>query len=129
MSLQTRLSDLITAIGGDIKRRHGVATTTTAATFTPDATKMQFNFTAQASTPMQFTGSAGMIAAMVDGQSIIFRIKDNGTPAAIQFNPTYYRAVGVTLPTTTVANKTVYIGGKFNADAQKIDLIAVAQEA
>ena len=58
----------------------------------------------------------------------MIRIKDNGTARAISFG-TKYRAIGVTLPTTTVVSKTLYIGGVYNADDDKVDVLSVAQEA
>jgi hypothetical protein len=41
---------------------------------------------------------------------------------------TQYRAVGVTLPTTTVISKTLYLGGVWNTTDTKLDIIAVSQE-
>lgn len=61
-------------------------------------------------------------------QSIIIRIKDNATPRAITFG-NQYRAIGVTLPTTTTASKTMYLGGKWNATDSKVDILAVGTEA
>lgn len=63
-----------------------------------------------------------------DGQQFIIRLKDNGTARGITFG-TAYRAIGVTLPTTTVISKTVYIGCKYNSGDAKVDVIAIAQEA
>lgn len=62
------------------------------------------------------------------GQPIIIRIKDNGTARAITFGA-QYRAVGVTLPSTTVLSKTLYLGGIWNSEDSKVDVIATAQEA
>lgn len=64
----------------------------------------------------------------VQGQKLILRIKDNGTARALGWNASY-RAIGVTLPITTVASKTLYIGCIYNATNTKWDVIAVAQEA
>lgn len=67
-----------------------------------------------------------------DGQRTIFRFKDNGTPRALTWttgSTNSFRAVGVTLPTTTVTSKTVYIGCIYNAADSRWDAIAVAQEA
>lgn len=61
-------------------------------------------------------------------QTIVIRIKDNGTGRAITFG-NQYRAIGVTLPTTTTASKTLYIGGKWNATDSKVDVLAVSVEA
>lgn len=61
-------------------------------------------------------------------QSLIIRIKDNGTARALTWNSAF-RAIGVTLPTTTVISKTVYIGCVWNPEDSKWDCIAVSQEA
>jgi hypothetical protein len=66
-----------------------------------------------------------------DGQKLILRIKDNGTARALTWTTTSgaYRAVGVTLPTTTVLSKVVYIGCVYNAQDTFWDVLAVAQLA
>lgn len=63
-----------------------------------------------------------------DCQKLMIRIKDDGTARAITWNAVF-KAVGITLPTTTVAGKFLYIGCVYNAAAVKWDVIAVAQEA
>jgi len=62
------------------------------------------------------------------GQPLIIRIKDNGTARAIGYGAGY-RAIGVTLPATTVLGKTLYLGVIWNAEDAKDDVIAVTQEA
>lgn len=62
------------------------------------------------------------------GKDMMIRIKDNGTARAITFD-TKYRAIGVTLPTTTVINKTTYVGVIYNATDDKFDVIGVTTEA
>ena len=62
------------------------------------------------------------------GQRLIIRLKDNGTGRALTWNA-LYRAIGVTLPTTTVANKTTYVGFIYNATDTKWDAVAVTTEA
>ena len=124
MSLQDRLGALITAVGADYKRAHGVVSTASTATLTPAATSYQYNLTAQA---------AGLTIAAptgtpIDGQSLMFRIKDNGTARAISWNAAF-RAVGVTLPTTTVLGKVLYVGTKWNDAEDMWDVLAVGQEA
>lgn len=67
-----------------------------------------------------------------DGQRAVFRIKDNGTARALTWTTGVskgFRAVGVTLPTTTVINKTVYVGCIYNIADSRWDVVAVAQEA
>lgn len=63
----------------------------------------------------------------VQGQSMIIRIKDNGTAQTIAYD-TQYRAIGVTLPITTVINKIIYLGLIYNSTDTKWDIIGVQQE-
>jgi hypothetical protein len=102
-----------------------VSTTTSTATLTPDIASFdQYNLTAQA---------AGLTIAAptgtpVDGNKLIIRILDNGTARALTWNATY-TVVGTTLPTTTVINKTTYVGCIYNANNTRWDVIAVATQA
>jgi hypothetical protein len=68
------------------------------------------------------------IGTPVDGDKIIFRILDNGTPQVINYNP-IYRVIGTVFPTTTTANKTVYIGCIYNILSANWDVIAVTTQA
>ncbi len=63
-----------------------------------------------------------------DMQPITIRIKDNGTARAITYG-SEYRAVGVTLPTTTTINKTTYLGMVYNSDDTKWDVVGTNTEA
>lgn len=66
-----------------------------------------------------------------DGQKTIFRIKDNGTARTLSWTTgtsKSFRAVGVTLPTTTVASKTLYLGAIYNASADRWDVLGISQE-
>jgi hypothetical protein len=67
-----------------------------------------------------------------NGQQTIFRFTDNGTARALTWTTgtsKSFRAVGVLLPTTTIANKTLYVGCVYNSTAARWDVLAVAQEA
>ena len=64
----------------------------------------------------------------VDGDKLMFRLLDNGTARALTWNATY-TVIGVTLPTTTVANKTTYVGCIYNANNTRWDVIAVTTQA
>jgi hypothetical protein len=67
-----------------------------------------------------------------DGQKTVFRFQDNGTARALTWTTgtsKSFRAIGTTLPTTTVAGKTIYIGCIYNLADTRWDVIAVAQEA
>jgi hypothetical protein len=59
---------------------------------------------------------------------IIIRIKDNGTARAINYG-SEYRAMGITLPTTTVISKTLYLAMVRNVTDSKWDVINSLQEA
>jgi hypothetical protein len=65
-----------------------------------------------------------------DGQKLLLKLEDNGTAAAITWTTASggYRGVGNTLPTTTVAGKTLYIGCIYNAMDLFWDVVAVAQQ-
>ena len=102
-----------------------VGTVADAATVTPtgdDSDMYTVTAIAQAFTIAAPSGTP------TNGQKLILRIKDNGTGRAITWNA-IYRAIGVTLPTTTVATKTHYIGLIYNDAATKWDAVAVGAEA
>jgi hypothetical protein len=63
-----------------------------------------------------------------DGAKLIFRILDNGTTRTLTWNATY-TAIGVTIPTATLANKTIYVGCIYNANNTRWDVIASAIQA
>ena len=98
---------------------------TSVATLAPDISAYdQYNLTAQAAA----LSVSAPIGTPVDGNKLIFRILDNGTARAITWNATY-TVIGVTLPTTTVANKTTYVGCVYNANNTRWDVIAVTTQA
>jgi len=100
-----------------------VVTTTDDATAVIDTDVTdQYQLTAIANaTEFTLTGTP------VAGQKLIIRLKDAGTGKALTW--TGFTAVGVTLPTTTVASKTHYIGCIYNATATRWEAIAVVAEA
>jgi hypothetical protein len=100
-------------------------TVTSAATVTPnaDADDMVL-ITAQAEALLLANPSG----TPTDGQMIVIRIKDNGTARAISYGANY-RAVGVTLPTTTVLSKVLYMPIVWNAQDSKWDVVGVIQQA
>jgi len=101
-----------------------VQTVTSSATVTPTSANDLVVITAQAAglTIANPTGT------MVQGQALMIRIKDNGTARSIAFG-TNYRALGITLPTTTVVNKIMYLGLIWNASDTKFDVVGLNQEA
>ncbi len=119
------------ATGGpvvNVARAPSIQSVASSATVTPTFADDQVNITAQAAA----LNLANPTGTAVDGWGIAIRIKDNGTARAIAYNGgsgSQYRAIGVTLPTTTVISKTLYLGMVFNNADTKWDVVAVAQEA
>ena len=102
-----------------------VQETTSTATFTINADEQNTGvLTAQAAalTVANPTGTS------VQGQKLVYRIKDDGTARAITWGADF-RVIGVTLPTTTTANKLIYVGCIYNTTDSKWDVIAVNEEA
>lgn len=100
-------------------------TATTATTLTPDVSVGDiYCYTALAS---GLTINAP-IGTPTNGDKLIFRLLDNGTGRALTWNGTY-TAIGVTLPTTTTANKTTYVGCIYNSNNTRWDVIAVTTQA
>jgi hypothetical protein len=101
-----------------------VTSVTSSATITPDAGSDLTVVTALA-VPATIANPSGTWS---QGQAAVVRIKDNGTARALSFGAKF-RALGTTLPTTTVANKTVYIAFLYNSTDDKYDVTGVGQEA
>lgn len=117
----------INASGGIIPRVNAQTTTTSPFAWNSFSYDQQ-SFSALANA-LTISADAG---TPVDGQKAIFRFKDNGTARALTWTTgtaKSFRAVGVTLPTTTVINKTVYVGCIYNTVDSRWNAVAVAQEA
>ncbi len=74
---------------------------------------------------------AAPTGTLVQGQALMIRIKDDGTARGITWTSGAggYRAIGVTLPTTTVISKTTYVGFIYNSTDSLWDAIGVTTEA
>jgi len=95
-----------------------------SATVTPTSTNDLVTITAQA-VGLTIANPTG---TMSEGQALMIRIKDNGTARSIAFG-TNYRALGITLPTTTTISKTTYLGCIWNNTDTKYDVVGLNQEA
>ena len=95
-----------------------VQSVTSSATVTPVSTNDLVKITSQA-VGLTLANPTG---TFTEGQALMIRIKDNGTAQTIAFD-TNYRAIGVTLPTTTVISKTMYLGIIYNSTDAKWDII------
>ena len=113
-----------TTFNGKAEYAPRVQSVASSATVTPTSTNDLVKITAQAAglTIANPTGT------MSEGQAMIIRIKDDGTAQTIAFD-TNYRAIGVTLPTTTTISKTIYIGLVWNDTDTKFDVLGINTEA
>ena len=100
------------------------STVVSTGTLTPDAGYDQYNVTALAA-PLTIANPTGTWA---DGQGCVIRLKDDGTARTISFGANF-QAVGVTLPTTTIATKIMYIGFCYNLAATKFDVTVLRKQA
>jgi hypothetical protein len=64
---------------------------------------------------------------LVNGNTLLIRIKDNGTARALTFNAVY-SGFAEALPTTTIAGKTMYIGFIYNATSEKWELMSIINQ-
>ena len=151
------ISTGVSGLGTGVATALGVAANTTAGGFpTIDGTATLTNkrvnprvisitgaaggtITPTGDTADQYTitalGAAATFAAPsgtpVDGQRLVLRIKDNGTARALTWTTTSgaFRAVGTTLPSTTVISKTIYVGCIYNSADTFWDVVGVASQA
>lgn len=67
----------------------------------------------------------------VDGQKLMIRLEDNGTGRGITWTTSAgaFRAVGITLITTTVASKVSYVGCVYNSTDSFWDAVATVTQA
>ena len=107
-----------------------VSTTASATTVTPDIGSFDmYIYTALAA---GLTINASTTGSPVNGSKLMFRFKDNGTARGLTWTTSgtgAFRAVGVTLPSTTVINKVTYVGCIYNATESFWDVVAVLTQA
>lgn len=104
-----------------------VAAGSTSGTITPTGD------TADIYTMLGLTGTTTIAAPSgtpTNGQKLILRIRDNGTARTLTWTTTSgaYRAIGVTLPTTTTISKLIYVGCIYNSTDTFWDVVAVTTQ-
>ncbi len=126
---QSKIANLTTALAAKVTTGTLIpprtATATSSTTPTPNADTTDVYILTALAAGATFGAPTG---TPVEAQNLLIRVTDNGTARALSWNAAY-RAVGVTLPTTTVISKTLYVGARWNSTASKWDVLAVAQEA
>ena len=100
---------------------------TTVATLTPDPDQKDI-VTVSAQAEALGVANPSPAYTVVNGQKFILRIKDDGSVRTITWGDEY-RAIQSSLPSSTTASKTLYLGFIYNAPDTKWDLVANAQEA
>ncbi len=101
-----------------------ITTTTSSATPTPNIASTDIYELSALAAGATFGAPTGVA---FDGQSLVYRVKDNGGAQTLAWNAVY-RAVGTILPTTTAAGKQMYVGCRYNSTAAKWDVLAVVIE-
>lgn len=115
----------ITAISEqDIVLAPNVQSVSSSATVTPVSTNDEVIITAQA-VNLTLANPTGTFS---EGQTLIIRIKDNGTLRTITFGSNY-RAIGVLLPAATAVSKTLYVAIIYNNTDSKWDVVGTRLEA
>lgn len=103
-----------------------VTTTTSSATPTPTGGSLKNALYITALTEAaEFAAPSGTPA---NGNTLLIRVEDDGTARALTYN-VIYRAIGITLPTTTTASKITYIGCIYNSTDSKWDAVATVTES
>jgi hypothetical protein len=100
----------------------------TSGTLTPNGTTSDL-FVAEG-----LTGAVTLAAPSgtpANGQKLLIRLKDNGTARGITWTTSSgaYRAIGITLPTTTVISKVTYVGCVYNGTDLFWDAVATVTQA
>ena len=105
-----------------------VTSAASASSLTPDpSTTDEYCYTALA-VDLTINAPSAASGTISDGDKLLFRFLDDGTGRALTWDATY-TIIGTTLPTTTTANKMVYVGCIYNDANTRWDVVAVATQA
>jgi hypothetical protein len=106
--------------GINLAEKIKVTTITSSATPTPNVDNADLYKVTALAAAATFGSPTGTPKS---GQSLLIRIKDNGTARALSFNSIYRFSTDQTAPTTTIINKTIYLGFIYNSDDSKWDCL------
>lgn len=96
----------------------------TATTLTPNIDENEQEIVTDLASALTIAAPTGTPST---GMKLVIRLTDNGTNRALTWN-VIYRAIGVTLPTTTTANKILYVGCIYDEAGSKWDVVAIKEE-
>ena len=96
----------------------------TATTLTPNIDENEQEVVTDLASALTIAAPTGTPST---GMKLVIRLTDDGTGRALTWN-VIYRAIGVTLPTTTTANKILYVGCVYDEAGSKWDVVAVKEE-
>jgi len=100
-------------------------TVASSATLIPNVDEYEQETITALSTALAINAPTGTPS---NGMKLVLRITDDGTGRGLTWDA-IFQEIGVTLPTTTTANKTIYIGCIYNATATKWDVVAIKEQA
>jgi len=98
---------------------------TSGTTFTPPSDSVEYFTMTSLASNLTVANPSG---TPVNGQKLLLMFLDNGTSRTISWG-TSYRAIGITLPTSTIAGKTTYVGCIWNSVNSSWDAIATVTQA
>jgi hypothetical protein len=98
-----------------------VTTVTDASTPSPSADNDDMYILTALTQTATFAAPSG---TPTQGQKLIVRVKDNGTARTLAWNAIYRASSDLSLPTTTIASKTLYLGFIYNSTDTKWDLVS-----
>jgi hypothetical protein len=109
-------------------RVRSVSAVATTGTLTPNSNTTDIFVASGLTGAITFAVPTG---SPTNGQRLLIRIKDNGTARALTWTTSAggYRVIGITLPTTTVIDKTTYVGCVYNSADSFWDSVATVTEA
>lgn len=116
------------SVNGHVHTPRAVSASDTSGTLTPNSDTTDLYVAEGLTGAITFAIPSG---TPVNGQKLLIRLKDNGTARGITWTTSSggYRAIGVTLPTTTVISKTTYIGCIYNSADSFWDVIAIVTQS
>ena len=98
-----------------------VTTVTDASTPSPSADNDDMYILTALTQTATFAAPSG---TPTQGQKLIVRVKDNGTARTLAWNAIYRASSDLSLPTITIASKTLYLGFIYNSTDTKWDLVS-----